>query len=207
MLKMTHISKIYRTDLVETHALRDVSLEVREGEFIAVTGPSGSGKTTLLNVAGLLETFDSGAHELDGKDVSRLSDPERGQNGVLAECAHRLIRSAVGIGLSVASDVGRAARSRKPRTHAGTARCVLAEQHKAGRFPRPRNNHLTSVTPWLTDQGVVPEDNRVLVGIAFAFLTVSLLNTIGLLLTKFLQGAANVGVRRALGATQATQTV
>lgn len=101
---MTHISsKIYRTDLVETHTLRNVSLEVREGEFIAVTGPSGFGKTTLLNVAGLLETFDSGAHELDGKDVGRLCDPERGQNGVLAECAHRLIRSAVGIGLSVAS--------------------------------------------------------------------------------------------------------
>jgi putative ABC transport system ATP-binding protein len=50
---------------------------VDEGEFVAVTGPSGSGKTTFLNVAGLLETFDTGTYELDGKDVSRLGDDSR----------------------------------------------------------------------------------------------------------------------------------
>jgi putative ABC transport system ATP-binding protein len=77
MLKMRNISKIYRTDLIETHALRDFSLEVRGGEFVAVTGPSGSGKTTFLNVAGLLETFDTGTYELDGADVSGLSDNKR----------------------------------------------------------------------------------------------------------------------------------
>jgi putative ABC transport system ATP-binding protein len=77
MLKMRTISKIYRTDLIETHALRDFSLEVAAGEFVAVTGPSGSGKTTFLNVAGLLETFDTGTYELDGADVSRLSDDKR----------------------------------------------------------------------------------------------------------------------------------
>src|ERR1700726_5036188 len=77
MLKMRNISKIYRTDLIETHALRDFSLEVKAGEFVAVTGPSGSGKTTFLNVAGLLETFEAGAYQLDGHDVSRLSDDER----------------------------------------------------------------------------------------------------------------------------------
>src|SRR5437868_1380282 len=77
MLKMRNISKIYRTDLIETHALRDFSLEVAAGEFVAVTGPSGSGKTTFLNVAGLLETFDTGSYELDGADVSRLSDDAR----------------------------------------------------------------------------------------------------------------------------------
>ena len=77
MLKMRTISKIYRTDLIETHALRDFSLEVAAGEFIAVTGPSGSGKTTFLNVAGLLETFDTGTYELDGADVSGLSDDKR----------------------------------------------------------------------------------------------------------------------------------
>ena len=77
MLKMRNISKIYRTDLIETHALRDFSLEVAAGEFIAVTGPSGSGKTTFLNVAGLLETFDTGTYELDGADVSGLSDDKR----------------------------------------------------------------------------------------------------------------------------------
>ena len=77
MLKMEGVQKIYRTDLVQTHALRSLSLEVEEGEFVAVTGPSGSGKTTFLNIAGLLETFDGGRYTLDGKDVSRLSDRER----------------------------------------------------------------------------------------------------------------------------------
>jgi putative ABC transport system ATP-binding protein len=77
MLKMHDLSKIYRTDLIETYALRSFSLEVSAGEFVAVTGPSGSGKTTFLNVAGLLESFDSGRYELDGTDVHRLSDDER----------------------------------------------------------------------------------------------------------------------------------
>ena len=60
MLKMRDIEKVYRTDLVETHALRRFSLDVRDGEFVAVTGPSGSGKTTFLNIAGLLEAFEAG---------------------------------------------------------------------------------------------------------------------------------------------------
>ena len=77
MLRMQNISKIYRTDLIETHALRELSLEVKDGEFVAVSGPSGSGKTTFLNIAGLLETFETGTYELDGRDVSRLSDDAR----------------------------------------------------------------------------------------------------------------------------------
>lgn len=74
MLKMQCVKKIYRTDMIETHALRDFNLEVKEGEFVAVTGPSGSGKTTFLNIAGLLETFEEGQYWLDGNDVSRLND-------------------------------------------------------------------------------------------------------------------------------------
>src|SRR2546429_2007645 len=77
MLSMQQIAKVYRTELVETHALRALDIEVREGEFVAVTGPSGSGKTTFLNVAGLLESFESGTYELDGSDVSGLSDDAR----------------------------------------------------------------------------------------------------------------------------------
>jgi len=77
MLKMTDIKKVFRTDLVETHALRDFSLQVDEGEFVAVTGPSGSGKTTFLNITGMLETFNSGDYFLDGKDVSQLNDNQR----------------------------------------------------------------------------------------------------------------------------------
>jgi putative ABC transport system ATP-binding protein len=77
MLEMQHISKVYRTDLVETHALRDFSLKVEEGEFVAVTGPSGSGKTTFLNIAGLLEAFDTGTYRLDGVSVNELDDDAR----------------------------------------------------------------------------------------------------------------------------------
>jgi len=77
MLKMQHLSKVYRTHMVETHALRDFSIHVREGEFVAVTGPSGSGKTTFLNIAGLLEEFTSGEFWLDGVDVRGLGDDAR----------------------------------------------------------------------------------------------------------------------------------
>ena len=77
MLKMQDVSKIYRTELIETYALRRFSLQVSPGEFVAITGPSGSGKTTFLNVAGLLEEFDSGRYLLEGKDVRTLSDDER----------------------------------------------------------------------------------------------------------------------------------
>jgi putative ABC transport system ATP-binding protein len=77
MLKMSNISKVYRTELVETHALRELDMHVEEGEFVAVTGPSGSGKTTFLNIAGLLESPSSGVYQLDGEDVSRLNDRQR----------------------------------------------------------------------------------------------------------------------------------
>ena len=66
MLEMRQVAKVYRTEQVETHALRSLDLHVREGEFVAVTGPSGSGKTTFLNIAGLLETFTGGQFLLDG---------------------------------------------------------------------------------------------------------------------------------------------
>ena len=77
MLQMTALSKIYRTEVVETYALRDFSMEVKEGEFVAVTGPSGSGKTTFLTIAGLLEEFTSGEYRLDGVDVRGLNDQRR----------------------------------------------------------------------------------------------------------------------------------
>ncbi|MCE5234264.1 MAG: ABC transporter ATP-binding protein [Mizugakiibacter sp.] len=77
MLAMKHLQKVYRTHLIETHALRDFSIHVREGEFVAVTGPSGSGKTTFLNIAGLLEEFTGGEYKLDGVDVGGMNDAER----------------------------------------------------------------------------------------------------------------------------------
>ncbi len=77
MLEMQDISRVYRTDLVETHALRGLNLSVDAGEFVAVTGPSGSGKTTFLNIAGLLESATEGRYVLDGVDVSTLNDNQR----------------------------------------------------------------------------------------------------------------------------------
>ena len=77
MLTMHNVKKVFRTDVVETHALRDFNLQVGEGEFVAVTGPSGSGKTTFLNIAGMLETFNGGSYVLDGEDVSHLNDNQR----------------------------------------------------------------------------------------------------------------------------------
>jgi putative ABC transport system ATP-binding protein len=74
---MKDVSKVYRTEMVETHALRDLTLEVRDGEFLAVTGPSGSGKTTFLNIAGLLEELTGGDYELDGINVKALNDRAR----------------------------------------------------------------------------------------------------------------------------------
>ena len=77
MLDMQNITKVFRTKLVETHALRDLNLSVGEGEFVAVTGPSGSGKTTFLNIAGLLEDYDGGRYLLDGKDITQMNDRAR----------------------------------------------------------------------------------------------------------------------------------
>ena len=77
MLHMQDLTKVYRTHMIETHALRGFDIDVRTGEFVTVTGPSGSGKTTFLNIAGLLEEFDGGEFTLDGVRVKGLSDDKR----------------------------------------------------------------------------------------------------------------------------------
>jgi putative ABC transport system ATP-binding protein len=77
MIELKSVSKLFRTDIVETYALREFDLSIGPGEFVAITGHSGSGKTTLLNVVGLLEEFDSGTYRLDGDDVNDLTDNQR----------------------------------------------------------------------------------------------------------------------------------
>jgi putative ABC transport system ATP-binding protein len=77
MLRMKNLSKVYRTHMIETHALRGFEITVNQGEFVTVTGPSGSGKTSFLNIAGLLETFDDGEYILDGVNVKGMDDNAR----------------------------------------------------------------------------------------------------------------------------------
>ena len=77
MIKTDSISKVFRTEEVETHALINVSLEVKKGEFVAIMGPSGCGKSTLLNILGLLDRPTDGQYFLDGKDMCALTEKER----------------------------------------------------------------------------------------------------------------------------------
>ena len=77
MLRMQNLSKVYRTHMIETHALRGFDIHVQQGEFVTVTGPSGSGKTSFLNIAGLLEEFTDGEYILDGVNVKGMNDNAR----------------------------------------------------------------------------------------------------------------------------------
>jgi len=74
MIKFRHLAKVYRTDEVETTALRDINLEVTQGEFVAMMGPSGCGKSTFLNIAGMLDTPTSGEYWYDGHNIAGYSE-------------------------------------------------------------------------------------------------------------------------------------
>ncbi len=76
MIEIKNVTKIYKTGDVEFRALRGVSFEIDDGEFVAIMGPSGSGKSTLMHILGALDTPTSGTYLLDGEDVSKLSDDE-----------------------------------------------------------------------------------------------------------------------------------
>jgi putative ABC transport system ATP-binding protein len=77
VIQLSHIHKIYQMGDVEVHALRGISLTIREGEFVAIMGTSGSGKSTLMNIIGCLDRPTRGTYVLDGQDVSQLSKDER----------------------------------------------------------------------------------------------------------------------------------
>ena len=77
MITVTNLSKIFRTEEIETTALNGVSFEIKDGEFVAIMGPSGCGKSTLLNILGLLDNPTSGSYELLGTEVANLKEKER----------------------------------------------------------------------------------------------------------------------------------
>src|SRR5678809_758715 len=77
LIRLEGIKKVFYTDEVETHALSDIHLEIRKGEYVAIAGPSGCGKTTLLSILGLLDSPTEGSYTLDGQPVSRLSASDR----------------------------------------------------------------------------------------------------------------------------------
>ena len=77
MIKTENLQKIFRTEEVETWALTEVGIEIKEGEFIAIMGPSGCGKSTLLNILGLLDNPTAGEYFLNGTDVSKFTENQR----------------------------------------------------------------------------------------------------------------------------------
>ena len=79
MIRIEHLSKVFRTEEVETTALNDVSLHVKQGEFVAIMGPSGCGKSTLLNIIGLLDNPTSGNYYFNGQEVGHLKEKQRTQ--------------------------------------------------------------------------------------------------------------------------------
>src|SRR5210317_2103236 len=79
MIKLEKLSKVYRTDEIESTALNNVSFEIEKGEFVSVMGPSGCGKSTLLNILGMLDKPESGSYEFLGKEVSGLNEKGRSE--------------------------------------------------------------------------------------------------------------------------------
>lgn len=76
IIQVSHISKIYKTQAIETIALDDVSFSINNGEFVAIMGPSGSGKSTLMHILGALDTPTSGTYIIDGENVEKLTDDQ-----------------------------------------------------------------------------------------------------------------------------------
>src|SRR5665811_2319074 len=79
IIKTIKLKKLYTTEEVETTALDDIHIEIKQGEFVAIMGPSGCGKSTLMNIIGLLDNPDEGEYYFSDKEVARFSERQRSQ--------------------------------------------------------------------------------------------------------------------------------
>jgi putative ABC transport system ATP-binding protein len=139
LIKLEGIKKIFYTDEVETHALADVHLDIKQGEYVAISGPSGCGKTTLLSLLGLLDTPTDGEYTLDGHPVAKLDASDRArvrnrQIGFIFQ-AFNLIGD-----LTVYENVelpltyrGMSSNERKERVHAALERVGMS--HRVKHYP------------------------------------------------------------------------
>ena len=140
MLKLDHVSKVYRTSEVETQALGEVSLEIAGGEFVAIMGPSGCGKSTLLNVLGLLDSPSAGAYWFFGEDVARYSERQltqlrRERIGFVFQSFNLIDDLSVAENVEVALRYRRvAAPERRRRVREALERVGIA--HRAGHRPQ-----------------------------------------------------------------------
>ncbi|HUQ19985.1 MAG TPA: ABC transporter ATP-binding protein [Gemmatimonadaceae bacterium] len=139
LISLDGITKVFYTEEVETRALDDIHLDIRDGEYVSISGPSGSGKTTLLSILGLLDSPTSGEYMLAGQPVANLSPPDRArirnrQIGFIFQ-AFNLIGD-----LTVFENVelpltyrGMTAEERKERVHQSLEQVGLA--HRANHYP------------------------------------------------------------------------
>jgi putative ABC transport system ATP-binding protein len=141
MLVLKHLTKVYRTTEVETTALRDLNLEIAQGEFVAVMGPSGCGKSTLLNVMGMIDSPSSGQYRFGADDIaqwpeSRLAELRKNSVGFIFQSFNLVDELNVFENVEVALLYHRAvsARERKERVNQALARMNIA--HRARHLPQ-----------------------------------------------------------------------
>lgn len=139
MLSMRDLSRVYRTDAVETTALDDIHLDIEAGEFVAIMGPSGCGKSTLLNILGMLDSPTSGSYVFNGREVaglpeSQLATLRKANIGFIFQSFNLVDELSVQENIELAllyHDIG--ARERRTRTEAVMDKVGIA--HRAGHRP------------------------------------------------------------------------
>ncbi|MBR6286280.1 MAG: ABC transporter ATP-binding protein [Bacteroidaceae bacterium] len=140
MIRLENISKSFRTDEIETLALRGVNMEIHKGEFVAIMGPSGCGKTTLLNVIGLIDSPSEGKYFLDGNDVSKLCESDmtrlrRGSIGFVFQSFNLIDELTVEENVELPLKyLGISKKERRQRVHDLLRR--LAISHRALHYPQ-----------------------------------------------------------------------